>query len=271
MNLCLTRSGSTLCKVCRRYQYVYWFVGEAELGKAWIVRMQHGEVLRVAECRLRVGLRSWAYAQAHRAEIMAEFEHQCAMNPGYFNGQIFILLDHRVEQDTLVGEFAAADFWSFVYWRSRDHADDSVRDCFGCAMVRSCEGHVLLGVQAGGHLNAGRAYCPSGFIDPADVRRDGAIDIDGSITREIAEETGLELRGLTRSPGYVLVAAGASIAIGVEYWTKLPTEQLRVEVLVNLARQSDPELADILLVRSPAELVDRPTAAHIGPLLRALW
>jgi len=232
--------------------------------------MQRGEIRRVAECRLWVGGRPWAYAVERRHEIMAEFESQQAANSGYFNGPIQVLIDHQIERETFTGEFASSDFASFIYWRAHGHVDDTVRDCFGCAIVRSREGHVLLGVQAGGNLNAGRAYCPSGFIDQADVRRDGTIDIDGSIVREIAEETGLDLGALTRTPGYILVAAESSIAIGVEYWSKLPAEQLRAEVLANIARQPDPELADALLVRSPGE-VDRPTTAHTGPLLRALF
>ncbi len=234
------------------------------------MRMQRGEIRRVAECRLWVGGRPWAYAVERRREIMAEFENQQAANSGYFNGPIQVLLDHQVERETFSGEFASSDFASFIYWRAHGHGDDTVRDCFGCAIVRSREGHVLLGVQSGGNLNAGRAYCPSGFIDQADVRRDGTIDIDGSIAREIAEETGLDLGALTRTPGYILVAAQSSIAIGVEYRSHLCSDELHAEVTANLARQDEPELAGIVLVGAAEEIEGWPTTAHIPPLLRAL-
>ncbi|MEQ1616190.1 MAG: hypothetical protein ABL904_25845 [Hyphomicrobiaceae bacterium] len=233
-------------------------------------RIERGDVRRVAACRLRVGRGEWAYARAHKLQIAAEFKRQREIKPGYFNGPIQILLDHRIEHDTFVGDFATSDFASFVYWRAQGLIDDSVRDCFGCAVVRSREGHVLLGVQAGGNLNAGRAYCPSGFIDPADVRADRTIDIDGSIAREIGEETGLDLSALTRVAGYILVAAEASIAIGVEYRSALVADELRAVVMANLARQATPELAGVLLVASPADLAGIATTAHIPPLLRAL-
>lgn len=233
-------------------------------------RIERGEVRWVAACRLQVGDRDWPYARAHEREIAEEFERQRFAKPGYFNGPIQIMLDHAIEAGTFVGEFATSDFASFVYWRAMGMVDDTVRDCFGCAVVRSREGHILLGVQAGGNLNAGRAYCPSGFIDPADVRADGSIDIDGSIEREITEETGLDLGLLTRVPGYLLIAAEASIAIAVEYRSTLTAVEIRAQIAGNLARQTEPELAGVLLVGSLGDLDGHPTTAHIRPLLQAL-
>lgn len=235
-----------------------------------VQRIERGDVRRVAQCRLRVGSGAWDYAREHRARILAEFECERRAKPGYFNGPIQIMLDHRIEQDTFIGEFATSDFASFVYWRAQGLVDDTVRDCFGCAVVRSSEGHILLGVQSGGNLNAGRAYCPSGFIDPADVRADGTIDIDGSTAREIEEETGLDMATLTRVPGYILVAADASIAIGVEYRSPLAADELHAVVTENLARQTAPELAGVLMVGASRDLAGHPTTAHIPPLLRAL-
>lgn len=193
-----------------------------------------------------------------------------ALSPAYFNGPIRILLDYSIDGDRFAAEFATSDFASFVYWRAHGCADDSVRDCFGCAIVRSAEGHILLGIQASGNLNAGRAYCPSGFIDPADVTADGRIDIDGSIAREIVEETGLDLALLERLPGYMLIVAGPSIAIGVEYRSTLAAGSLRARIMDHLAAEAVPELDDILFVRSPADIDGRPTTPHVPVLLRAL-
>jgi 8-oxo-dGTP pyrophosphatase MutT (NUDIX family) len=212
----------------------------------------------------------WVYAREHRQQVLAEFERQRATKPGYFNGPIQIMLSHRIEHDTLFGEFATSDFASFVYWRAQGLVDDSVRDCFGCAIVRSAEGHLLLGVQAAGNLNAGRAYFPSGFIDPGDLLVDGTIDIDRSVVREIEEETELDAAALTRTPGYIVAAAAASIAIGVEYRSGLSSVDLRAAVLANLARQAEPELADIVMVGRRADLDGRPTTPHVQPLLVAL-
>lgn len=235
-----------------------------------VSRLRSGEVRRVSSCRLHVGRRSWGYAERHRAEALAEFERQRAANAGYFNGEIQIMVDHQVADGCFIGEFARSDFASFIYWRANGHPDDTVRDCFGCAVVRASDGAVLLGVQSAGNLNAGRAYFPSGFIDAADVRSDGSIDIDGSIVREITEETGIAVAALTRQPGYVLVATDASIAVAVEYRSPLTSQQLRSAALRHLAREAAPELSDVLLVRAVSDLEDRQTTPHVLPLLAAL-
>ena len=235
-----------------------------------LAKLKPGEVRRVASCDLIVGTGAWAYATGHREAILAEFDEQKRAHPGYFNGEIQILLDHRLEGDRFVGHFARSDFASFVYWRAHGHQDETVRDCFGCAVVRSREGHIVLGVQAGGNLNSGRAYFPSGFIDPADVGADGRIDIDGSILREIVEETGVRAEALTRKSGYILVAAGMSIAIAAEYVSQLSAAALRAQMTANLAREEAPELVEILTVGNLADIAGRPTTPHVEPLLRAL-
>jgi hypothetical protein len=229
-----------------------------------------GQVVRVAACRLAVGGTRWRYAELHATQIARHWQEACARNPAYFNGVIQILTGHSISGGELTAAFAITDFASFIYWRNQGHPDKTVRDCFGCAILRSAEGHLLLGLQAAGNLNSGRAYCPGGFIDQADVRADGTIDIDGSVAREIGEETGLDVAHLTRTPGYTVVAAEASIAIGIEFRSHLAAEDLRAQILRHLAGETEPELADILIVRSSRDLDGVRTTAYVPLLARAI-
>jgi 8-oxo-dGTP pyrophosphatase MutT (NUDIX family) len=193
-----------------------------------------------------------------------------AANPGFFNGAIQVLTSHEIADDTFTAAFATTDFASFVHWRGLGKSDTADRDCFGCAILRGSDGAILLGVQATGNLNAGRAYCPGGFIDPADVQADGTIDIDGSIAREIGEETGLTPDDLVRQPGYILTAAGISIAIGVEYRSPLTADALRAKILQHLATDATPELADVKIMRRPGDIAGIATSNYVRPLLTAL-
>lgn len=202
--------------------------------------------------------------------IAANWHAQLVKNPSFFNGKIQILTRWKFEAGNFIGDFATTDFASFIHWRGLGFPDPTVRDCFGCAILRSDEGHILLGRQAPGNLNSGRAYCPGGFIDPADVRTDHSIDIDGSIRREIGEETGIDLAVLAREPGYIVVAAHASIAIGVVYRSALSANDLRAQIMAHIASETAPELADVLIVRTPADIADVKTSGYVAPLVQAL-
>jgi hypothetical protein len=233
-------------------------------------QLNKGQVVHVNACRLAVAAARWGYAEAYAAEITAHWRQAIVRSPRYFNGVIQILTDHRIAGGVFTGTFATTDFAGFLYWLGQGHPDAGGRNCFGCAILRSAEGHLLLGVQAAGNLNTGRAYCPGGFIDPADVAADGTIDIDGSVEREMGEETGIAVSDLMRSPGYVLIGSRSSIAIGVVYRSALNADRLRDAILCHLARQAEPELADILIVRQPSDLHGVKTSAYVPALVRAL-
>ena len=233
--------------------------------------MQQGQVVRVRECRLAVGDVAWDWAARNGDGIAAHWRTQLAKNPAFFNGGIQILTGHRISDGIFHGDFATTDFASFIHWRGLGYADERVRDCFGCAILRSAEGYVLLGRQAAGNLNSGRAYCPGGFIDPTDIRLDRTIDIDGSVEREIHEETGLDVTDLKRTSGFIIVAAEASIAIGIEYRSPLSAVQLRSKIIDHIQRQVVPELADILIIRHVNDIHDVRTTSYVEPLINALF
>jgi 8-oxo-dGTP pyrophosphatase MutT (NUDIX family) len=224
---------------------------------------------RIARCELGVAAGPWPFAQRYRAEIAAHWERAVAARPKLFNGTVYVLRDGTLGGETFKGTFVRADFKSFLYWRESGYPEAGVRDGFGSAVLRSAEGYVLLGRQTGGNVNSGLAYPPGGFIDADDVR-DGTIDIEASVARELAEETGLDAGDLERAPGYLLTRAGPLLSIGLEWRSMLPAEALRARILDHVARQSEPELADIVVVRSPAEIDADMMPRFAQALLRLL-
>ncbi len=113
-----------------------------------------------------------------------------------------MLASHSLGADRFEGQLMPVEFKSFLYWKEHGYPDTSVRDTFGSALIRSAEGHILLGRQRAGNINAGLAYLPGGFIDGRDVAADGSIDIAASVAREVAEETGLGAGDIERMPGF---------------------------------------------------------------------
>lgn len=224
---------------------------------------------RIATCDLRVTAEAWPFAEAHAEAIAAHWQRATAERPKFFDGAVYMLREGVLVGDSFRGTFLRTDFKSFLYWRESGYPDLSVRDGFGSAVIRSAEGCVLLGRQAGGNVNGGLAYPPGGFIDERDVHG-GAIAIDASIARELVEETGLDPARLTRIPGYLLTRAGPFVSIGIEWRSGLGAEALRALILEHVARQPVPELADIVTVREASEIDAATMPRHAVAILRLL-
>ena len=82
---------------------------------------------------------------------------------------------------------------------------------------------------------------------------DGTVDLDRSVGRELKEETGLDVAEFDVAPGWITVADGAEIAQVKVLRSREPAEALRARIREHLARERQPELADICIVRGPAD------------------
>jgi 8-oxo-dGTP pyrophosphatase MutT (NUDIX family) len=101
--------------------------------------------------------------------------------------------------------------------------------------------------------NAGRIYFPSGTPDLDDIR-DGTVDISGSVTRELEEETGLAPGEYDSEPHWHCVSSGPALAMIRVLRVNMPGDALRERIERNLASQRQPELSAIHLVRSARDL-----------------
>jgi 8-oxo-dGTP pyrophosphatase MutT (NUDIX family) len=104
--------------------------------------------------------------------------------------------------------------------------------------------------------NAGQIYFPCGTPDPSDIAG-GKVDFDFSVRRELVEETGVAVAELDAEPGWTVAVDGALICPIKVFRARATAGELRDRMLAHLAREALPELADIHIVRGPADF--RPT------------
>ena len=151
--------------------------------------------------------------------------------------------------DRFSASYFETDFASFLAWRDWGFPDRSVFNGFGMGALRCCRRRLRAG-RNGPSIpsNAGRIYFPSGTPDLDDIS-DGAVDIPGSVAREVEEETGLTPADYRAGAHWDCVVSGAAIAMIRILHVDLSGEALRARIEANLARQRQPELAAIHLVR----------------------
>jgi 8-oxo-dGTP pyrophosphatase MutT (NUDIX family) len=135
---------------------------------------------------------AWTFADAERARIEDHWRKLADKNPKIWNGDVLICTDVELKDGGLKGGFIKTDYASFVAWRDWGWPDKTVCNVFGSAAVVSADRAVLYGRMAGHTLNAGKVYPPGGSLETMDVMADGRVDVMGSITRELEEETGLK-------------------------------------------------------------------------------
>lgn len=225
---------------------------------------EHG-VDALTTCLLTVTTARWPFAEDNADAIDAHWARRRATSPAMFNGTIFVLGSSTREGGSLTGSLLQTDFKSFLYWKDHGYPDPGVRDVFGSALIRSAEGHIVLGRQAAGNLNAGLAYLPGGFIDRRDVDEQGRVALEASVAREVLEETGLSADHLAREPGMLLTRAGAMHSIAVPFRSPLDSSALKARIEAHIATQTDPELAEVVVVRGAQDLaaVQMPLYASV--------
>lgn len=236
------------------------------------MRLGHDGITRVSTGALSLCTEPWAFAVTYADAIEAHWQARLQTNPGFFNGVIYLLREASIDQtpigNVLTATFYQTDFKSFLYWREQGYPPAQARDCFGSAILRSAEGHVLLGRQTAGNMNAGLAYLPGGFIDERDCAPDGSINIVTSIARELTEETGICINDLTTGPDLRIISCGPLLSIAREFRSALPATRLREQILAHLATEANPELSDIVIITGSADLEDASVPPYTAMAIR---
>jgi 8-oxo-dGTP pyrophosphatase MutT (NUDIX family) len=210
-------------------------------------------IRRVSALDLKVESGAWPWARSRRADIDAHFAMRQREKPGIWNGQVLLARNADFSEGRLSSSYFQTDFASFLAWRDWGFPDRDVFNGFGMGALRSSDGAFVLGEMGSQTVNAGRIYFPAGTPDPDDIVGD-TLDIAGSITREIEEETGLTPADYKAGANWHCVAVGAAVAIIRILTVDMPGEAVKARIEVNLARQAHPELSAIHLVRATSDL-----------------
>ncbi len=195
----------------------------------------------------------WPFARTRRADIDAHFAAKKREKPNIWNGQVLLARRPVWTADRFSAGYFATDFASFLAWRDWGFVDPGVFNSFGMGALRCADGAFVMGEMGAHTSTAGRVYFPAGTPDPDDIVGD-RVDIAGSVMRELEEETGLTPADYQPAPHWDCVTTGAAIALIRILDVAEPADVLRARIEANLARQKQPELAAIHLVRAREDI-----------------
>jgi len=231
--------------------------------------MTDPQVVPLDRLELTFEPRPWAYAERNRAAIDAFFARLKADKPATWNGRVLLLGRRNISDRVLSGGFFETDFASFIEWRDRGFPEAAAINCFAMAALQAADGAFLLGVMGGHTVNAGRIYFPAGTPDPDDIVG-GSVDLDGSVWRELTEETGLGRADVEPDAGWHAVLSGPRIALMKVLRSPLGATALRDRIADWLTTQPRPELGGVHVARGPADL-DPMMPDFIRVFLEHVW
>lgn len=198
------------------------------------------------------------FARERAADIETHWAEALARQPQLYNGRVFLSCGWGVEeagaQTVLRSQHFETDFKNFLAWRDFGFPDMSIANSFAAAALLCSDGAYVLGEMSVDTANAGRIYFPAGTPDPNDKRGDW-LDFEGSVQRELTEETGLLPETLVMRSGWTIVLDGPLHAIVKEFRAHEDAVGLIRRIERGLALQRRPEFARVHVVRRRSDLI----------------
>jgi hypothetical protein len=195
----------------------------------------------------------WPFARECAAEIDGHWRTLCIARPRLFNGRVLLFRNMEIADARLTGSCFQVEYKAFLAQRDFGYPDKTAFNCFAQGALRAPDGAFLLGEMAADTANAGRIYFPAGTPDPSDVRN-GRVDFDQSVMRELAEETGLRANDITPGLGWAVVFERQMIACLKPMRLKLDRATALARIADHIAREKHPELARVQVVATRADI-----------------
>ncbi len=214
--------------------------------------VENGTIVRLSRVDALVEPYDWAFARDNAGKIAAHWADISAGKPAMFNGRV--MLQHRaaIRDGVFEAGYFETDYAAFMTWRDAGYPGPAIRNGFAMAALRANDGAFLCGKMGDHTANAGKVYFAAGTPDRDDARPDGTLDLAGSVTRELGEETGLRIGELAVGEGWTALIEQGRIAFMREVGIDLPADEARALMLERMKHLEEEELSDIVIVRDLA-------------------
>ncbi len=196
--------------------------------------------------------------------IAENWRRETAANPALFDGTVVLLSELAYCGRRLVGRCHAVNFSTFMLWR-KQREGSGAEHAYAHAMLVAGD-NALVAIRMGGHtVNAGRVYFAAGSFELEDFR-DGKVDVDFNMHREVEEETGLDIHQASPARRYYLLSTESGTVIFRRYRMPMTANAMVAAINAHVAAQANPEIAAPVVIHSAGDLPD-DLASHMPPLI----
>ncbi|NRG17885.1 NUDIX domain-containing protein [Rhizobiales bacterium] len=210
------------------------------------------DLLPVRQLAVRLTGEAWRFEAENAERIDQHWRKLTADNPHLWNGRVMKLASFDMADGVFSGSMVEASYAAFLAWRDWNYPDPNIRNLFGSAVIRARGGELVFGKMAAYTATAGLVYPPGGNLDPDDLREDGELDVEGSISRELGEETGLDAgEALTHST--FALFDGPRISISRVFEFPYTAKEIVARVDEHNAREERPELEGAVVLSKSSD------------------
>ncbi|TPL01650.1 hypothetical protein FJ938_20400 [Mesorhizobium sp. B2-4-14] len=204
------------------------------------------------------------FARDNERAIAENWQREIAANPALFDGTVVLLSRLAWGDNRLVGRCHAVNYSTFMLWRKR-RENSGAEHAYAHAMLVAGD-NALVAIRMGARtVSPGRVYFAAGSFEPLDFR-DGRVDVDFNMIREVREETGLDLSNAERGKRYHALSTASGTVIFRRYHQTEPADEIARRISAFVATETDPEIEGPVIIRHAADLPDG-LAPHMKPLV----
>jgi 8-oxo-dGTP pyrophosphatase MutT (NUDIX family) len=204
------------------------------------------------------------FALDNAEAIVENWQCEMAAKPALFDGTVVLLSQLAYRDNRLVGRCHAVNYSTFMLWRKR-RENSGAEHAYAHAVLVAGD-NALVAIRMGSHtVNAGRVYFAAGSFEPIDFR-DGQIDVDFNMIREVREETGLDLSHAPRGKRYHVLSTASGTVMFRRFHETAPAEEIARRISAFVATEAEPEIEGPVIIRHAADLPDG-LAPHMKPLV----
>ncbi|BCG87607.1 hypothetical protein MesoLj113c_37170 [Mesorhizobium sp. 113-3-9] len=204
------------------------------------------------------------FARDNAAAIVENWQREIAANPALFDGTVVLLSQLAWRDNRLVGRCHAVNYSTFMLWRKRPE-NSGAEHAYAHAVLVAGD-NALVAIRMGPQtVNAGRVYFAAGSFEPVDFR-DGMVDVDFNMIREVREETGIDLSNARRGVRWHALSTASGTVIFRRYHVDEPADEVARRISAFVATETDPEIEGPVIIRHAADLPEG-LSPHMKPLI----
>jgi 8-oxo-dGTP pyrophosphatase MutT (NUDIX family) len=221
-------------------------------------------ILPVDEVDVRLVAEQHPFERDNQRAIAENWRGEKRLKPALHDGTVVLLSALSYGGRRLVGRCHAVKYSTFMLWRKKREASGA-EHAYAHAMLVAGD-NALVAIRMGAHtVNAGRVYFAAGSFEPADFR-DGVVDVDFNMIREVGEETGIDLSLTERGAYYHALSTSSGTVIFRRYKVTEPAEEIARRITAFVAAETEPEIEGPVIIRNAVDLPGG-LMEHMRPLI----